>query len=125
MSLNLTVEDESDNPEVRFKLDRRLIIPIISAVTYLLRNRTPEESKSFFLTINYDYENSELILEWNTANEQPRIIDRTLKNDFLEETTITLIDSFIKNYGSKLETIEEEEEGGYNVLLKVPCEVIA
>ena len=63
IGISLNVEDESPLQTARFSFDRRLFIPIISSITYLLSDTRANQSKSFFLTLMYDDADQILKLE--------------------------------------------------------------
>ena len=115
----LNVEDESPLQTARFSFDRRLFIPIISSITYLLSDTRANQSKSFFLTLMYDDADQILKLEWNTSNLKPIILNRKISDDFTVNSCWSLHDSFLKNHEAKLEVEQVQPEQGYNLTLSI------
>ena len=60
MGISLTYEDDSNYPEARFYFDRRIQVPIISAISFMLKSPDEQGSKNFFLTIIYDNDENTL-----------------------------------------------------------------
>jgi signal transduction histidine kinase len=122
IGITLNIEDESDNPNSRFHLDRRLIVPVISSVTYLLMNSTDESSSSFFLTTTHDDSEGTLQLEWNTSNLNPKILKNEITNDFADESCHSLYESFLKNYDLKVNLEKDPDNGGHNLIMNINVE---
>ena len=70
MGISLTYEDDSNYPEARFYFDRRILVPVISAISFMLKSPETDGSKNFFLTIIYDNDENTLTLEWTTFNNE-------------------------------------------------------
>lgn len=119
MGINLGVEDESENEDVRFQSDRRLIISIVSAISYLLSSNNLNHPQQMLLTLNFNYEKMLLNLEWNTTTE-PIILSIDSISGFLEESTRALYHTFLKKSSSNMQ-ITKEDENGYNLNLEINC----
>ena len=119
LGISLNVEDESPLQTARFSFDRRLFIPIISSITYLLSDTRANQSKSFFLTLMYDDADQILKLEWNTSNLKPIILNRKILDDFTVNSCWSLHDSFLKNHEARIEVEQVQPEQGYNLTLSI------
>jgi hypothetical protein len=119
LGIILTHEDETDNPEERFFFDRRVLIPVISAVTYLLLSNEENSSKSFFLTIEFNSDDNAIHLEWTTSNITTLLINPSSKPDFTEQACQSLLTSLLKRNDCALKITKEDD--GNSIKLKVGC----
>lgn len=122
MDIELNIENESPDPQARFYMDRRIIVPVVSAASYLLTDIEKKDKTSLFLTLTHNDEASEVSLEWNTLSLSPKILENYKPQNFVDETCKTFVDSFLKNYSASLAVEEDPSAEGFNVKLKITCE---
>lgn len=119
MKIQLNVDDDSENETAPFKLDRKIITPLISAFTYLLTDDKPNSSKTFFMSIKYNEEDGRLTLEWTTSNKDPKINQTRSQGDFIDEACFALYDTFVKNFKTLLKVAPEQGGDGFNISLVI------